>query len=92
MTVTCDESCREVELAKGAAEGARHHAQAGQHASQHHRRSAAKASHQDAAQGSCGEEAAGRWQLNEEVGGRRGVGLREGFHSNKPVVVFFFSF
>lgn len=60
MTVTCDESCREVELAEGVAEGAGHHAQAGQHAAQHHRRSAAKASHQDTTQGACGEGAGGR--------------------------------
>lgn len=54
MTVTCEEACCEVELAEGAAEGAGHHAQAGQHAPQHHGGSAAEAAHQDAAQGSCG--------------------------------------
>lgn len=78
MTVTCDEACREVELAEGAAEGPGHHAQAGQHAAQHHRRSAAEASHQDAAQGSCAEGAAGRGQQNDKVRGRGTVGLGGG--------------
>lgn len=88
MTVTCDESCCEVELTKGVAEGAGHHAQAGQHAPQHYRHSAAKASHQHAAQGSCGEETgrgrdkgpASRWQLTEVCREGESEAGRRGFH------------
>lgn len=69
MTVTCDESCCEVELGEGAAEGARHHAQAGQNAPKHHRHSAAKASHQDAAQGTCGVEAGEAERRCQSAGG-----------------------
>lgn len=54
--VTCDQSGCKEELAERAAEAAGHHAQAGQHATQHHGHSAAIVFHQDAAQGSCGKQ------------------------------------
>lgn len=48
---TSDEASCEVQLADGLAEGAGHHAQPAEQPSQHHHKPAAKALHQDAAEG-----------------------------------------